>query len=304
MNGPRPYPIIDFHTHLFPRRVREARERFFEGEPAFRMLYDAPRSRLAGVEDLMAAMDEDGVERSVVFGFPWRSLETARMHNDYILEAVARHPQRLAGLCCLDPAAGKAAAEVERCLDAGLAGMGELAFYAGGIETADLDRLAEPMALCRERGRLALIHTNEPVGHVYPGKTPNTLRQIYDLVRRFPENRIVLAHWGGGLFLYSLLKKEVNPSLANVWFDTAASPYLYDARVWAAARDTIGVDRILLGTDFPLLRASRYVEEIEASGLTPDQRDCVLGANAARLLEPSPLVPSALFARSGRENGK
>ncbi|NCC93588.1 MAG: glycosyltransferase [Opitutae bacterium] len=57
---------------------------------AFRLLYESPKSRLAGIDDLIAAMDEDGVDRSVVFGFPWRHLETARMNNDYILEAVAR----------------------------------------------------------------------------------------------------------------------------------------------------------------------------------------------------------------------
>ncbi|MEE4608602.1 MAG: amidohydrolase family protein [Desulfobacteraceae bacterium] len=284
MTQPTSSPIIDFHTHLFPASIRTARERFFHGEPAFRLLYDSPKSRMVGVEELIAAMDEDGVDRSVVFGFPWRSLEKARLNNDYILEAVARYPERLAGLCCLGPGAEGATAEVARCLDAGLAGIGELAFYTGGIEAADLDHLAEPMALCRERGRLALIHTNEPVGHVYPGKTPNTLRQIYDLVGRFPENKIVLAHWGGGIFFYSLLKKEVGQRLANVWFDTAASPYLYDARIWAAARDTIGVDKILFGTDFPLLRASRYLKEIQASGLSADQCARVLGGNAVQLL--------------------
>lgn len=288
MTQPPPWPIIDFHTHLFPVPIRTARERFFDGEPAFRLLYDSPKSRMVGVDDLIAAMDQDGVDRSVVFGFPWRRLETARMNNDYILEAVARHPKRLVGLCCLDPAAAGATGEVARCLDAGLAGIGELAFYTGGIEAADLDRLSEPMALCRERGRLALIHTNEPVGHTYPGKTPNTLRQIYDLVGRFPENRIVLAHWGGGLFFYSLLKKEVCQRLANVWFDTAASPYLYDARIWAAARDTIGLDKILFGTDFPLLRAPRYLREINAAGLSADQCARVLGGNAAQLLGQIP----------------
>jgi hypothetical protein len=284
MAQPTSSPIIDFHTHLFPASIRTARERFFDDEPAFRLLYDSPKSRMAGIEDLVAAMDEDGVDRAVVFGFPWRRLETARMNNDYILEAVTRHPKRLAGLCCLDPAAEGAAVEVARCLEAGLAGIGELAFYTGGIEAADLDHLDEPMALCRERGRLALIHTNEPVGHVYPGKTPNTLRQIYDLMGRFPGNKIVLAHWGGGIFFYSLLKREVGQRLANVWFDTAASPYLYDARIWTAARDTVGVDKILFGTDFPLLRAPRYIKEIESSGLSADQRARVLGANAAELL--------------------
>ena len=274
--------IIDFHTHLFPPAICKARERYFEDEPAFRLLYEPPKSRLVGVEALIAAMDEDGVDRSVVFGFPWRRLDTARANNDYILEAVARHPHRLVGLCCLDPAADGAPAEVERCLAAGMAGIGELAFYTGGIRAEDLDRLAPLMALCRER--LALIHTNEPVGHVYPGKTPNTLRQIYDLVGRFPENRIVLAHWGGGLFFYSLLKKEVRQRLANVWFDTAASPFLYDERIWRAARDTVGLEKILFGTDFPLLRTPRYRKDLEASGLTPAEQAAVLGENAAALL--------------------
>ena len=276
--------IIDFHTHLFPRAIRDARECYFDGEPAFRLLYEPPAARLVGVDALIAAMDEDGVDHAVVFGFPWRRLATAQANNDYILEAVARHPGRLVGLCCLDPAADGAAAEVERCLAAGMAGIGELAFYTGGIEAADLDRLEPLMALCRNGGRLALIHTNEPVGHVYPGKTANTLRQIYDLVGRFPENRIVLAHWGGGIFFYSLLKKEVRQRLANVWFDTAASPFLYDPRIWRVARDTVGVEKILFGTDFPLLRTPRYCKDLDASGLTPAEKATVLGGNAAALL--------------------
>ncbi len=276
--------IIDVHTHLFPPAIRRARERYFEGEPAFRLLYEPPQSRLVGVEALIAAMDEDGVDRSVVFGFPWRRLDTARANNDYILEAVARYPDRLVGLCCIDPAADGAAAEVERCLAAGMAGIGELAFYTGGIEARDLDCLAPLMALCRDRRGLVLIHTNEPVGHLYPGKTPNTLRQIYDLVGRFPDNRIVLAHWGGGIFFYSLLKKEVRQRLANVWFDTAASPFLYDERIWRVARDTVGIEKILFGTDFPLLRAPRYRRDLAASGLAPAEQAAVLGGNAARLL--------------------
>src|SRR4030042_498366 len=42
--------IIDFHTHLFPEEIRNDRERFFDGEPAFRLLYKSPSSRLAGQE--------------------------------------------------------------------------------------------------------------------------------------------------------------------------------------------------------------------------------------------------------------
>ncbi|RPJ74492.1 MAG: amidohydrolase, partial [Desulfobacteraceae bacterium] len=201
--------IIDFHTHLFPDSVCEGRDGCCDSDPAFDLLYRSPASRLVSTDELLRAMDADGVDRSVVFGFPWQNPALYRMHNDCILEAVRQHPGRLIGFGCFDPFSRDAAREAERCLDAGLSGIGELAFYRSGIDAAALDRLEPVMAVCRERGRPVLIHTNEPIGHPYPGKTPVTLAQIYGLVQRFPATTIVLAHWGGGLFFFGLLKKEV-----------------------------------------------------------------------------------------------
>jgi hypothetical protein len=86
--------IIDIHTHLFPAAVRQARQRFFQDEPAFELLYASPKARLAGASEIIATMDAQGVDKSVVFGFPWRSADTFRRNNDYILEAVARYPGR------------------------------------------------------------------------------------------------------------------------------------------------------------------------------------------------------------------
>jgi predicted TIM-barrel fold metal-dependent hydrolase len=180
---------------------------------------------MVSAQQLLAAMDDNGVDKSVVFGFPWHNPELFKMHNDCIIEAVQRHPDRLIGLGCFDPGSSEAPQEAERCLAGGLAGIGELAFYRSGIDEDALDRLAPVMDICRDRGRPVLIHTNEPVGHAYPGKTPNTLAQIYRMVKRFPANSIVLAHWGGGLFFFNLLKKEVKDRLNNVYFDTAASPF-------------------------------------------------------------------------------
>lgn len=276
--------IIDCHTHIFPAAVRQNREKYFQGEPAFELLYAAPKARLVGAGELVAAMDAQGVDRSVVFGFPWRDARTARLNNDYVLDAVARYPGRLVGLCCLDPFSPQAEAETRRCLDAGLSGIGELAFYQSGIDAAALDKLAPLMALCLAKGLMAMIHTNEPVGHLYPGKTPNTLRQIYELVRRFPENKIVLAHWGGGLFFYQLLKKEVKASLQNVYFDTAASPYLYDPDVYRVACELVGSEKILFGSDYPLLGPARYFAEMAAAGISDEDRGRICGGNAARLL--------------------
>ncbi len=276
--------IIDFHTHAFPKDIRENREKYFMGEPAFKLLYDSPKSRLVGVGDTIRMMDEAGVDRTVVFGFPWKDPEFCRFNNDYIMGAVSRYPDRLIGLCCFDGFTKGAAAETVRCLDGGLSGVGELAFYTSGIDKTARERLDPVMEICRDRNCPVLIHTNEPVGHVYPGKTPNTLKQIYDMIRRFPDNKIVLAHWGGGIFLFNLLKKEVGQTLKNVWFDTAASPFLYSTDIYRYARDLVGIEKILLGTDFPLLKPKRYFRELEKSGLSSKEIAQVCGGNAMHLL--------------------
>lgn len=276
--------IIDFHVHLFPESVCRERECHFAGEPEFELLYGQPAARLVSEAELLAAMDEQGVDRAVVFGFPWRSPERFRRHNDRILEAVARNPGRLIGFGCFDPASPEAAREAERCLDAGLSGIGELAFYGSGLDEEALARLTPVMDLCRARSRPVLLHTNEPIGHPYPGKSPLTLAQIYALAGRFPENEIVLAHWGGGLFFFGLLKKEVRERFRRLAFDTAASPFLYEPAVYRIAVQTAGVERILFGSDFPLIPPARYFREMESCGLSAAERELICGGNAARLL--------------------
>jgi len=277
--------IIDFHTHIFPKAIRDSREAYFPSEPAFALLYDTPRAKLVGAADIVDAMDQQGVDKSVIFGFPWQNPQTSAINNDYIIEAVARYPQRLIGFCCLDPFSRDAAAESVRCLEAGLSGIGELAFYQSGIDDKTLDALAPLMDICRDKDLPLMIHTNEPVGHIYPGKTPNTLRQIYNLVKQFPKNKIVLAHLGGGIFFFNLLKKEVQESLENVYFDTAASPFLYDPVIYRYAKEIVGLDKILFGSDFPLLKPARYFKELEMSGLAKPDIEAICGLNAANLLK-------------------
>lgn len=283
--------IIDIHTHIFPGAIRRERQDYFPEESAFRMLYESPRARLVGARQLVEAMDEQGVDISLVFGFPWKNPDSCRLNNDYVIEAVNRYPDRLVGLACLDAAMPGAAREVERCLAAGLGGMGELAFYRSGIDAECLRQLEPLMAICRQHRALALIHTNEPVGHQYPGKTPNTLAQLYRLVRTFADNPMVLAHWGGGLFFYNLLKKEVKESFKNVWFDTAASPFLYDPAVYRLAADIVGAEKILFGSDFPLLPPERYFNELKTCGLSLDIQAAISGGNAARLLKSLGILP-------------
>lgn len=277
--------IIDFHTHIFSRAVRENRQNYFPSEPAFKLLYDSPKSKIAGAEELIHSMDEQEVDISVIFGFPWNQSEIFKKENDYVTEAVQRHPDRLIGLCCFNPFHQDAPGETLRCLDGGLSGVGELAFYQSGIDDECLKRLEPIMDICRKRDMPVLIHTNEPVGHVYPGKSPNTLVQIYSLIRKFPENTIVLAHWGGGIFFFNLLKKEVKDAMKHVWFDTAASPFLYHPDIYKVALEFAGHDKVLFGSDFPLIKPSRYFNELKTAGVSEEDRASICGGNAGTLLK-------------------
>ena len=276
--------IVDIHTHLFPKNIREHRAKYVADEPAFELLYRDEKAKMIGTEELVESMDENGVDVSVICGFPWRSKDTCKKHNDYILEAVSAYPARLKGLCCINPFSAHAEKEVKRCLDSGFSGVGELAFYEGdGITDEAVSRLAPVMELCRKRALPVLVHTNEPVGHVYPGKTRNTLLQIYGLAKAYPDNTLILGHWGGGIFFYMLLKKEVREVLKNVYYDTAASCFLYEPDIYRIAAEIAGADKILFGTDYPLIGPKRYYSEIEASGLETAARKKLMGENAASL---------------------
>ncbi|MBT8338379.1 MAG: amidohydrolase family protein [Desulfatitalea sp.] len=275
---------IDFHTHIFPKNIRASRDPYFAGEPAFALLYASPKSKMVGADALVKAMDEQQIDLSVTFGFPWQSEDLCRRHNDYVLEAIARYPDRLLGFCCVATGQSWSAREVERCLAAGMAGVGELACYCGDMDGQFIDGMDAVMDLARQYDRPVMVHTNEPVGHPYPGKTSNTLLQIYALVKKYPMNRLVLAHWGGGIFFYTLMKKEVGDVLANVWFDTAASPFLYRPDIYRLALELAGPEKVLFGTDYPLLAGQRYFTEMAQAGLNRDQIRMICHDNAARLL--------------------
>lgn len=287
--------IIDSHTHLFADAVEQDRSPYFKNEPEFKLLYDSSKSKITTVPALLDSMDRHGVDISVVGGFPWRNPDYARQNNDAVIEAVTAHPDRIRGLACFDLAWEGAAKETERCLDAGLSGVGELAFYLSGIDARAI-RLLEPvMTVLRQRGNLpCMIHTNEPLGHPYPGKTPITLEQIDNLARAFPHNKIILAHWGGGIFFYHIMKKEMKHRLKNIWYDTAASVFLYDASVYDMAATAGVIDKVLFGTDFPLLAPDRYYKDLDDSRLTKAQKKMVLGKNAGALYTPQPLKTTPL----------
>lgn len=275
--------IIDFHTHIVPPAIKERRSDYLDRDPVFRLLYSQPKARLATAEELIESMDRAGVDVSVALNMGWVSHELCRETNDYILEAAARFPRRLVAFCSVNPQAGdRAVAEVERCARAGALGIGELRPDMQGFAAGD-----EPfqnLAAQARRSRLILLfHASEPVGHTYAGKGEVTPQVLYAFIQACHGLPFVCAHWGGGLPFYALMP-EVAEALKDVYFDTAASPFLYQANIYRHAVDMVGAEKILFGSDNPLMPPSRPIREIRSLSLPAGAEELILGENARRLL--------------------
>ena len=276
--------IIDFHTHIFPPYLRERREELLPRDQTLTTLYSDSRARMASAEELVSTMDGAGIDVSVALGIGWNDLELCRMANDYVIEAVQRFPLRLKGYCAVNPRWGAAAvAEVERCARAGLVGIGELHPDTQGFDLGDSEVMAPLVEAAVSLGMPILTHASEPVGHLYAGKGHTTPEMLCRFIDSFPDATLICAHWGGGLPFYALMP-EVSRALQRVYFDTAASPFLYRPEVFPVVAGLVGANKVVLGTDYPLIEQNRLIRQVIEAPISDEAKEGILYANAARLL--------------------
>ena len=272
---------IDAHTHITPPEISANLDKFSAKEPYFALLSANPKNRFATAEDVIAELDRAGFDKAIVFGFAFQDPGLCRMVNDYVIEKVTSNRERLIGFAVVQPSSRCAAREIERTHDAGLRGLGELFPSGQCFDISDAALTGGFTGVCAERSMPILVHSNEPVGHYYPGKTDTTLRRLELFIEHSPANDIILAHWGGGLMFFETMP-ELRVKFARVFYDCVASPFLYDGRIYRIACE-IGLEaKILFGSDYPLIPISRYIAEIEASGIPEPVKALFLGENARR----------------------
>jgi predicted TIM-barrel fold metal-dependent hydrolase len=293
--------IIDVHTHAFPPGVRDRREELVRSEPAFAELYGDARATMATADDVLASMDAAGVERAVICNFAWRDDALIDETNEYLVNAGLKSGGRLVPFVSValagagahgGPDAEEAVgarkddqrAIIRQLAGAGARGIGELRPEHSGYDLANSDE-ADLLAWAAAAFDLAvLVHVSEPVGHHYAGKQGGaTLSAVERFAAASPAVTVIAAHWGGGLPFYALMP-EVREALDNVYFDTAAEQFLYDAAIYRAAIGVVGAEKILWGSDYPLVPHERALARTRGAGLNDDEQAAVLGGNAARVL--------------------
>jgi len=275
--------ILDAHAHVFPPDFIARRAELLALDPTFAEMYGNPRARLATADDLLDAMHGAGVDRAVTAGFAWRDPQLCRMHNDYLLRTAGEARGQLLPFCTLPLGDATAARlEVSLCARGGAAGFGELRPECQGASLAD-PAVSDLLSWASEAYDVPLlVHASEPVGHQYAGKEGLGLGPLYAFIDEHPQVRLIAAHWGGGLPFYALMP-EVKVALDHVWFDTAAGTLLYEGAIFRLVADLVGAQRILFGSDYPLLSPRGQIAAIEAAELSAAERAGILGDNAAAL---------------------
>ncbi len=87
---------------------------------------------------------------------------------------------------------------------------------------------------------------------------------------------------GGGTFFYEAMP-ELRQVLADVYYDTSAVPYLYDAGDLPRGRGDRGAHKLLFGSDYALLSPARYRAGLSA--LPPAAQAAVCGDNARKVFK-------------------
>ena len=274
--------IVDAHTHTFPPDVVARREAYHSRDAWFSLCYENPKLLLASPDDLIASMDEAGIQTSIACGFPWADPGLCREHNDWMAEACRAHPGRLAFLAVVAPHQPDAAVEAERAFGLGALGIGELNADAQGFDLTMPQAIGDLMTLCRDLQKPVMLHSTEPIGHLYPGKGAATPERLFVWLSAYPAQPIVLAHWGGGLPFYELMP-EVRAVTRFVAYDSAATTYLYDHAVFQHVLALAGKDRVVFGSDYPILRQDRLTRRVARQIEDDETLSLIYAANADRI---------------------
>jgi uncharacterized protein len=215
--------------------------------------------------------------------------------NDHIAAAVQKHPDVYFGFGAIDPWLGRLAIdEVRRCKEElGLHGIGEL--HPGRQQFFPNDPRFDEIWAEAERQRLpVMFHTGmSGAGAGTPGGSGVKLKytqpiHIDDIAADFPNLPIICAHPSWPWHLESLAMARHK---SNVYLDISGwSPKYFPAEV-VQQMNSLLQDKVLFGSDWPVIDVDRWLEEFNALDLKPVVRRKVLLENAVALLNGERAAP-------------
>ena len=250
--------IYDTHTHLFPPGV----------------------DKIGTAEMLLAQMDESGVDKAVIFGiYP-------RVSNQFIAQQVAQHSDRFIAFASVSPNDGPAALDLfDQCVtDFNPRGL-KIHPTMQSFRADDVELLTPLMHRVARLNIPVLLHS---WGWFGQDSEASPLR-VVSLARAFPEVTFIMAHCGGMRFmdLLSLSRLRRPGRLDNLYVDLSVILFdLKDSPMWPFlvwTLRTVGLDRVLVGSDFPDYSLVDTFRLARSLGLSESEMDLILTQNSERL---------------------
>ena len=218
-------------------------------------------------EELLAIMDEHGIDKSFLMPFPSMKV---KQNNDLIAETVKEHSNRFVGFMCIDPNMVDALKEIERCVAMGLKGvMIDPEFHrAFGRDVSHLEMLMVP---CMNHNLPVLFNTE----NIHYSGNPTFFRGLDRLAFKFPDVRLVVHfRWPR---VEELLRAHRNIILYTGGHHNTPGPIPFI--------EEAGPTRLCLGSESPVIHPALTVRDIQAKKIYPVYRELILGKNAERLFK-------------------
>ena len=212
---------------------------------------------------------------------------TKAVPNEEIAESALRYPDAIIPFASIDPAKGKAGARQVRTLveEYGVRGF---KFHPNVQAFFPNDRMAYPLYdAIEECGAISVFHTGQTgIGAGAPGGGGIRLKYsnpmfVDDVAVDFPSMKIILAHpsfpWQDEALSVATHKPQVYIDLSG-W-----SPKYFPPQLVQYANSLLQ-DKVLFGTDYPLLTPERWLSDFDKLPIKDSVRPKILKDNAARLL--------------------
>ena len=289
--------MIDAHTHCFPPEILGNVTHWAKIYKETHWLeLVAPKNKAslqgwANKEDMIQAMDSANVSQSILLGWYWENKATCLRHNELMKEWVDFAPTRLLAFASIFPN-DNPIQQLELARSMGFKGVGELHPTIQDYE-ASKKHWHAMVEWCEANNWPINFHVSEGLNVKYPNFIPTPFNIYLDIAKAYPKLKIILSHWGGGIPFFELNPK-LKPLLKNVYYDTAASPLLYDMNVFKNVVNIVGSEKILFGSDFPLMLYPKkqtspdmkmFIENIHTdAGLSKKEQEQIFEKNISKLL--------------------
>jgi predicted TIM-barrel fold metal-dependent hydrolase len=212
----------------------------------------------------------------------------ARISNDEVLEVAAANSDVLIPFASIDPHKGKLGVREARRLIAEHPALRGFKFHPNTQACGPNDRAYYPLyEVIAAAGKIALFHTGQTgIGAGMPGgggvrlKYSNPMA-VDDVAADFPALNIILAHPS---FPWQEEALAVATHKPNVYIDLSGWSPKYFPEILVRYTNTLLREKMLFGSDFPLITPDRWLADFEQLAIRDEVRPLVLKQNAARLL--------------------